>query len=245
MSSTSGQERKRVVHAAAYLAAFSSRSDLSTTTTSSSTVSPQETTTTVVTAASLIPAENQPASSTAQFHDKSSVGLASPPSLGLGKITAPQNDSREPWFSKDTPQELSLHDRVVGGGLLRESVFPYWKNGTPGGGYENTDELQKQDPLATQIWKLYSRTKSQLPNQERMENLTWRMMAMNLRKKRERDEANMSEKTRNLDNSKPLQYVSILFFPKRRRNMLPCMILFTFDLYSHPLTFTSLKWCRH
>lgn len=234
-----------MVHAAAYLAAFSSRSDLSTTTTSSSTVSPQETTTTVVTAASLIPAENQPASSTAQFHDNSSVGLASPPSLGLGKITAPQNDSWEPWFAKDTPQELSLHDRVVGGGLLRESVFPDWKNGTSGGGYENTDELQKQDPLATQIWKLYSRTKSQLPNQERVENLTWRMMAMNLRKKRERDEANMSEKTRNLDDSKPPQYVSILFFPKRRRNMLPCMILFTFDLYSHPLTFTSLKWCRH
>ncbi|EEH09406.1 GATA transcriptional activator AreA [Histoplasma capsulatum G186AR] len=205
MSSTSGQERKRVVHAAAYLAAFSSRSDLSTTTTSSSTVSPQETTTTVVTAASLIPAENQPASSTAQFHDNSSVGLASPPSLGLGKITAPQNDSWEPWFAKDTPQELSLHDRVVGGGLLRESVFPDWKNGTSGGGYENTDELQKQDPLATQIWKLYSRTKSQLPNQERVENLTWRMMAMNLRKKRERDEANMSEKTRNLDDSKPPQ----------------------------------------
>lgn len=41
--------------------------------------------------------------------------------------------------------------------------------------------MQKQDPLGTQIWKLYSRTKSRLPNQKRMENLTWRMMAMNLR----------------------------------------------------------------
>ncbi|KAI1941106.1 Sodium- and chloride-dependent GABA transporter 1 [Ophidiomyces ophidiicola] len=45
--------------------------------------------------------------------------------------------------------------------------------------------MQKQDPLATQIWKLYSRTKSQLPNQERMENLTWRMMAVSLRRERE------------------------------------------------------------
>lgn len=45
--------------------------------------------------------------------------------------------------------------------------------------------MQKRDPLGTQIWRLYSKTKSQLPNQERLENLTWRMMAMNLRKERE------------------------------------------------------------
>ncbi|KAK6348741.1 hypothetical protein TWF730_009514 [Orbilia blumenaviensis] len=42
--------------------------------------------------------------------------------------------------------------------------------------------MQKQDPLATQIWKLYSRTRSSLPNQERMENLTWRMMSMTLKR---------------------------------------------------------------
>ncbi|EPS40516.1 hypothetical protein H072_5628 [Dactylellina haptotyla CBS 200.50] len=42
--------------------------------------------------------------------------------------------------------------------------------------------MQKQDPLATQIWKLYSRTKVGLPNQERMENLTWRMMSMTLKR---------------------------------------------------------------
>ena len=47
------------------------------------------------------------------------------------------------------------------------------------------DELQKKDPLGTQIWKLYTRQKAQLPNQERMENLTWRMMAVNLRRERE------------------------------------------------------------
>lgn len=49
--------------------------------------------------------------------------------------------------------------------------------------------MQKNDPLATQIWKLYSKTKSQLPNQERMANLTWRMMAMSLkRQEKERQE---------------------------------------------------------
>ncbi|KAL9100056.1 MAG: hypothetical protein Q9187_009411, partial [Circinaria calcarea] len=52
--------------------------------------------------------------------------------------------------------------------------------------------MQKNDPLATQIWKLYSKTKTQLPNQERMENLTWRMMAMSLKRK-EREQARVSQ----------------------------------------------------
>lgn len=72
--------------------------------------------------------------------------------------------------------------------LLRESFFPDWKDDAAGAGLANPVEMQKQDPLATQIWKLYSKTKTQLPNQERMENLTWRMMAMNLKRK-EREQA--------------------------------------------------------
>ncbi|KAJ5484726.1 Nitrogen regulatory protein nrfA [Penicillium diatomitis] len=72
-------------------------------------------------------------------------------------------------------------------GMLSDAIFPEWKTGAPRG-HDNPDELQKNDPLAAQIWKLYTRTKSQLPNQERMENLTWRMMAMSLRRK-EREQA--------------------------------------------------------
>ncbi|TFK25727.1 hypothetical protein FA15DRAFT_668249 [Coprinopsis marcescibilis] len=49
------------------------------------------------------------------------------------------------------------------------------------------EELAKEDPLATQVWKMYARTKANLPHAQRMENLTWRMMAMALKKK-ERDE---------------------------------------------------------
>jgi GATA-binding protein len=44
--------------------------------------------------------------------------------------------------------------------------------------------MQKKDPLATQVWKLYSKQKGTLPNAERMENLTWRMMALTLRRER-------------------------------------------------------------
>lgn len=55
------------------------------------------------------------------------------------------------------------------------------------------DELAKEDPLAIQVWRLYAKTKQTLPNQERMENLTWRMMHANLRKQSQTgddDEAN-------------------------------------------------------
>lgn len=34
----------------------------------------------------------------------------------------------------------------------------------------------REDPLAIQVWKFYARTKQLLPDQQRMENLTWRMM---------------------------------------------------------------------
>lgn len=72
--------------------------------------------------------------------------------------------------------------------LLQDAVFPTWKDNAAHQNLDSPEELQKQDPLATQIWKLYSKTKTRLPNQERMENLTWRMMAMNL-KRREREQA--------------------------------------------------------
>ena len=53
------------------------------------------------------------------------------------------------------------------------------------GGPGPDEDVSKDDPLATQVWKLYARTKATLPHAQRMENLTWRMMAMALRRRRE------------------------------------------------------------
>lgn len=77
-------------------------------------------------------------------------------------------------------------------GMLQDPIFPEWKTGFPRGG-ENLEELQRKDPLAAQIWRLYTRTKAQLPNQERMENLTWRMMAMSLKRKEREQQARYAE----------------------------------------------------
>ena len=47
------------------------------------------------------------------------------------------------------------------------------------------EEAAKKDPLATQIWKAYAQGRETLPNGARMENLTWRMMHLTLRKQEE------------------------------------------------------------
>ncbi|KAL3466846.1 nitrogen regulatory protein area N terminus-domain-containing protein [Aspergillus heterothallicus] len=87
--------------------------------------------------------------------------------------------------------------------LLHDSLFPEWKsNATASRGFDSPDEMQRRDPLATQIWKLYSRTKAQLPNQERMENLTWRMMAMSLRRQ-ERERLEQQARLANRDTTIP------------------------------------------
>jgi len=79
--------------------------------------------------------------------------------------------------------DLSPTDPSARKGLLRDSVFNEWQDHAPSMDEENPEEMQKKDPLGTQIWKLYHKQKGQLPNSERLENLTWRMMSMNLRRK--------------------------------------------------------------
>lgn len=37
------------------------------------------------------------------------------------------------------------------------------------------------DPIAAQMWKMYTKQKSSLPNGARMENLSWRMVSRGMR----------------------------------------------------------------
>ncbi|KAH9837481.1 nitrogen regulatory protein areA-like [Teratosphaeria destructans] len=81
--------------------------------------------------------------------------------------------------------DLSPSEATVRKEFLQESFFDTWKEDATGAATEATspEEMQKNDPLGAQMWKLYHKTKGQLPNSERLENLTWRMMSMNLRRK--------------------------------------------------------------
>jgi len=81
--------------------------------------------------------------------------------------------------------DSTLSEKAARTEVLRNAIFPDLSEGGKASlDDQDAEDMQKRDPLATQIWKLYSKTKSTLPNQERMENLTWRMMAMTLKRER-------------------------------------------------------------
>jgi GATA-binding protein len=55
------------------------------------------------------------------------------------------------------------------------------------------DEMAKKDPLASQVWKHYARERGTLPNGARMENLTWRLMHLTLKKTEEKEAREAAE----------------------------------------------------
>jgi GATA-binding protein len=123
----------------------------------------------------------QPATSSAhQLHLRQALPHH-PPYSASSLSTFHSLTSANSLASFDGKLELSPSEGAVRSGVLQETYFPTWKDDAAGG-LESPEEMQQKDPLATQVWKLYSKAKSQLPNAERMENLTWRMMSMNLRK---------------------------------------------------------------
>lgn len=79
--------------------------------------------------------------------------------------------------SSDNSPHSRAHKELLGGGSF-DTI------GVPALPEESPEDMQRKDPLATQVWKLYSKQKGTLPNAERMENLTWRMMALTLRRER-------------------------------------------------------------
>ena len=79
--------------------------------------------------------------------------------------------------------DLSPRDPIVYSGLLHEPIFGQQRDEACGMDNDSPEEMQRKDPLGTQIWKLYHKTRGQLPNSERLENLSWRMMSMNLKRR--------------------------------------------------------------
>jgi len=97
--------------------------------------------------------------------------------------------------SLDTKLDLSSPSSDANG-VLRPAVFSMWRDDADTSRLtdETPEDLQKKDPLGIQIWRLYSKAKNSLPNQERMDNLSWRMMSMNLKKQQE-EQARLVAKT--------------------------------------------------
>jgi hypothetical protein len=58
---------------------------------------------------------------------------------------------------------------------------------------DQTESDKKKDPLSSQVWRMYTKAKDNLPNGSRLENLTWRMMAMTLKKENDTTEVSSTE----------------------------------------------------
>ncbi|KAF9933206.1 hypothetical protein FBU30_006147 [Linnemannia zychae] len=69
---------------------------------------------------------------------------------------------------------------------------------------DEASKQAKEDPLAAQVWRLYTKAKDSLPNGKRLENLTWRMMAMTLHKKnKEKEDKERNGQAMDLERSVP------------------------------------------
>jgi GATA-binding protein, other eukaryote len=65
--------------------------------------------------------------------------------------------------------------------LLKMSEIPMLRQSRQRG--SSPEELVEKDPLAAAMWRLYRSSATFLPESVRMENMTWRMMAMTLKRK--------------------------------------------------------------
>ncbi|KAL8413608.1 hypothetical protein RB594_005029 [Gaeumannomyces avenae] len=148
----------------------------------------------------------RPAHDTAR---RSGAGAGVPRAAAIGPQAASAARPRhhqQPHQQEHHPQDIntSLHEfdidlkgtySVARDKLSRTEVFDDLRDGMAGVKDDTPEALQAMDPLAAQVWRFFSKTKQQLPNQQRMENLTWRMMHMNLRN-RQQEEARLAASTR-------------------------------------------------
>ncbi|KAG0254848.1 hypothetical protein BG011_005495 [Mortierella polycephala] len=92
----------------------------------------------------------------------------------------------------ETESNINSYQRRMGTGFDDEED----------GGDDGDDEKEEDDeeatkngkgePLATQVWRLYSKAKDSLPDGHRMENLAWRMMGMTLHHKTSKEQQDSS-----------------------------------------------------
>lgn len=123
---------------------------------------------------------------------------------GLGPQSASSPSSQTPkgkpdrrldGFDLDLSLALDQRPKGVHDRILTSAAFPpFQQSATMAADNQNLDQIRSEDPLVIQMWKFFHRTKQSLPNQERMENLSWRLMAMNLRKMQTQQEAEMASR---------------------------------------------------
>lgn len=152
------------------------------------------------------------------------------PNLFLKDLKRPsEKDLRSTTLSPGTPSA------AVAASLLSDSLFPPRKpkkkptstdmddddsDGKSSSGDDDDEKNKAKDPLATQVWRLYTKAKDTLPNASRMENLTWRMMAMTLNKNKSRSSAPSTPRTDEKEKEEEKMYVDST--PVKEEQQPPC-----------------------
>lgn len=95
-----------------------------------------------------------------------------------------------------SPDDSTIDRAAIANKLLSENLFPSEDDSDTDSDEEDSDGEQK-DPLASRVWRMYTKAKDNLPNGARMENLTWRMMAMTLKSRASATERSTAEKQQN------------------------------------------------
>lgn len=98
--------------------------------------------------------------------------------------------------------------------LVACSLFPD-KSDQSADNTGQTNTERKKDPLSTQVWRMYTKAKDNLPNGSRLENLTWRMMAMTLKKEGDIPSSEPELKNTTISKSSPMvrkYYIYPLYF---------------------------------
>ncbi|KAI0390486.1 hypothetical protein F5Y17DRAFT_57954 [Xylariaceae sp. FL0594] len=88
-------------------------------------------------------------------------------------------------MSSAAPRNAAHYD------ALTSPLFPHLGNDDF---TETSEELQAKDPLGVQIWRFFKKAKQNLPRQDRVENLSWRLMHINLRKQQAQGRAKHDER---------------------------------------------------
>ncbi|KAI8644480.1 hypothetical protein BD408DRAFT_401010 [Parasitella parasitica] len=89
---------------------------------------------------------------------------------------------------------------------------------------------KKKDPLSSQIWRMYTKAKDTLPNGSRLENLTWRMMAMTLKKN---DNAQVSSEPTNEAATKTVETHIVSESPPMKTDSINIPVNFNDDAVSY------------
>jgi GATA-binding protein len=132
---------------------------------------------------------NGHSTSTPQTHVSSGQGSTGASPADMMKAVQSPNLGSADAFGRSFPKSLATSptmDMPSGASSFPVSRRPSQGDiASPLAELISPDDAAKKDPLATQVWKAYARAREALPNGHRMENLTWRMMHLTLKKQEE------------------------------------------------------------